>query len=148
MAVKPVPEGYHSVIPYLTVRDPGQLIDFLKQAFGAEETLRMPRGDGSIGHAEVRIGDSMIMMGGATEEWKEMPGAVYLYLEDVDGAYGRAIEAGAESIREPTDEFYGDRMGGVRDTLGNVWWISTHVEDVPEDEMARRAEEWAKRGST
>jgi PhnB protein len=144
MAVTPIPEGYHSVTPYLTVSDPGALIDFVKQAFGAEEILRMERADGSIGHAEVRIGDSVVMLGGANEQWGAMPGMVHLYLEDVDAAYQRALEAGAESVQEVADQFYGDRSGGVRDRLGNVWWIATHVEDVPEDEMARRAEEWAK----
>jgi len=143
MAVKPIPEGYHSVTPYLTVDDPGKLIDFLKQSFSAEETVRMERPDGSIGHAEVRIGDSVVMIGGASEQWNAMPGGIYLYVDDVDAACGRAIEAGAESVQEVTDQFYGDRQGGVRDPLGNVWWIATHVEDVPVDEIARRAEEWA-----
>jgi PhnB protein len=143
MAVKPIPDGYHSVTPYLTVQGVDTLLDFVKQAFAADETERVPNADGSVGHAEVRIGDSIVMMGEASGQWPAMPGSIYLYVEDCDATYHRAMEAGASSLREPRDEFYGDRMAGVRDPVGNVWWIATHMEDVSEEEMAKRAQEGA-----
>jgi PhnB protein len=143
MAVKPIPDGYHSVTPYLIVEGVESLIDFLKQAFAAEETVRMPGPDGSIGHAEVRIGGSAVMMGETGGRFPPMPAAIHLYVEDCDALYERALQAGATSIQEPADQFYGDRMAGVRDPVGNQWWIATHVEDVPPEEMGRRAEEWA-----
>jgi PhnB protein len=146
MAVKPIPDGYHSVTPYLTVPGADKLLDFLKQGFAAEERVRMQRPDGSIGHAEVRIGDSVVMIGDASEEWTATTAAIHLYVEDCDATYEQALGAGGTSLREPTNEFYGDRMSGVRDPAGNSWWIATHVEDVPEDEMARRAKEWSEQG--
>ena len=143
MAVKPIPDGYHRVTPYLAVDGASRLIDFLKEAFGAEETFRMPAGEGKIGHAEVRIGDSVVMTGDASGgDTPAMPAMIHLYVEDIDATYRRALEAGATSVREPADQFYGDRSGGVRDPAGNLWWIVTHVEDVSEEELARRAEEW------
>ena len=138
MAVKPIPEGYHTVTPYLTVADAEAQIDFLKRAFGAEETYRHGDDKGRVMHAEVRLGDSMVMIGQAREPWTPKPSNFYLYVEDVDAAYKRAVEAGGKSIREPTDQFYGDRTGGVEDTLGNSWWIGTHIEDVTPEEMERR----------
>jgi PhnB protein len=143
MAVKAIPDGYHSVTPYLTVHGAEKLLDFVKQAFDGQEMLRMPRADGSIGHAEVRIGDSMVMIGDATEQWAATPASIHLYVEDCDGTYRRALEAGGTSLREPTNEFYGDRMSGVRDPVGGVWWIATHVEDMSEEELAKGAQEWA-----
>jgi|SRR5918992_4771769 PhnB protein len=148
MVVKPIPEGYHSVTPYLIVKGAGGLLDFLKQAFGAEQRFRMDRPDGSVGHAEVTIGDSVVMLAEASEQWPVMPGSIHLYVEDCDDAYRRAIEAGATSLQEPENQFYGDRSGGVRDPFGNVWWIVTHVEDVPEEELAARAEAWAAQQPT
>ena len=143
MAVKPIPEGYHSVTPYLIVDGAGALIDFMKQAFDAEETVRMDTPDGKIGHAEFRIGDSIVMLAdSATSDWDAMPATVVVYVEDVDKTYRRALEAGGTSVRDVADQFYGDRAGGVRDPVGNHWWIHTHVEDVPPEEMARRAQEW------
>jgi PhnB protein len=143
MAVKPIPEGYHSVTPYLIVDGAGALIDFMKQAFDAEETVRMDTPDGKIGHAEFRIGDSIVMLAdSATSDWDAMPATVVVYVEDVDKTYRRALEAGGTSVRDVADQFYGDRAGGVRDSVGNHWWIHTHVEDVPPEEMARRAQEW------
>ena len=142
MAVKPIPDGYHSVTPYLIVEGADKLLDFLKEAFAADETFRMAGPDGSIGHAEVRIGDSVVMLAEAGEQWPAMPGGIHLYVDDCDATYRRALEAGATSLQEPADQFYGDRSGGVRDPVGNVWWIVTHVEDVPEDELAKRVEEW------
>lgn len=138
--VKAVPEGYHSITPYLVVQGAEKLIDFMKAAFGAQEIGRMLQPDGSIGHAEVRIGDSMIMLGEARDQWKAMPATLYLYLEDVDAAYARALAAGATSVSEPKDQFYGDRSGGVQDVCGNSWWVATRIEDLSEEELKRRHE--------
>lgn len=143
MAVQPIPEGYHAVTPYLAVDGADRLLEFVKQAFGAEETVKMPTPDGKIGHAEVKIGDSIVMLSDAStgDQGVAMPGMIHLYVEDADATYGRALAAGGTSMREPTDQFYGDRMAGVKDPVGNHWWIATHVEDVPPEEMARRAQE-------
>jgi PhnB protein len=137
--VKPIPEGYHTVTPYLVVDDAAKELEFLKNAFGAVERGRSTRPDGSVAHAEVQIGDSRIMVGGAIDQYKAMPCCIYLYLEECDAVYHRAIQAGAASITAPADQFYGDRNGAVKDFAGNQWYISTHVEDVPLDEMERRA---------
>jgi len=145
MPVKPVPEGYHTVTPYLSVPGVTKLIDFLNQAFGAQETERIPRPDGGIAHAEVRIGDSMVMMGEPMGEFRPMPATIYLYVPDVDATYQRALEAGAAAVMEPADQFYGDRSGGVKDPTGNIWWIATHIEDVPPGELLKRAEAAMKR---
>ena len=138
-AVKPVPDGYHTITPYFAVANATKLLEFLKQAFGAEETLRMAGPDGAIRHAEARIGDSMVMIGQAGAEWKPKANTVYLYVPDVDATYRRALAAGATSLREPATHFYGDRSAGVEDAQGNAWWIATHVEDVSPEEMERRA---------
>lgn len=140
MAVKPIPDGYHSVTPYLTVQGVSKLFDFVKRAFDAKQTECITRPDGTIGHAEFRIGDSMIMAGEASDQWKAMPAAIYLYVNDTDATYRRALQAGGVSVMEPADQFYGDRNGGVKDPCGNVWWIATHKEDISPDEMKRRAE--------
>ena len=142
MAVKAIPDGYHSVTPYLIVKGAEQLIDFLKEAFGAQETFRMPGPEG-IMHAEVRIGDSAVMMSDAMAEFGPMPTMIHLYVEDVDAVYKRALEAGATPVQELKDQFYGDRAGGVRDAFGNLWYIATHVEDVPFEELERRQREMA-----
>jgi PhnB protein len=138
-SVKPIPDGYHTVTPYLIVNGVPRLLDFLQQAFGATELTRAPRPDGSIMHAEVAIGDSRVMMGEPPPSSPSMPGCVHLYVVDTDALYHLALQAGATSLREPTDQFYGDRMAGVQDPLGNHWWIATHTEDVPPAELARRA---------
>ena len=140
MAVKPIPDGYHSVTPYLTVPGAAKLLDFLKQAFEAQELHRMPRPDGTIMHAEVRIGDSLVMMGEPMGSAQPLFGSLYLYVHDVDAVYKRALQAGATSTSEPADQFYGDRSAGVKDPVGNQWWIATHQEDVPPEEMTKRAE--------
>ena len=137
--VKPIPDGFHSITPYLAVPGVAKLIDFLKQAFDAKETERMMRPDGTVHHAEVLIGNSKVMMGEPVAPRQPMPAMLYLYLADVDAAYRRAIEAGAISLAEPADQFYGDRHGGVQDPSGNQWWIATHFEDVAPEEMQRRA---------
>ena len=144
MATKPVPDGYHTVTPYLVVDGGQKLIDFLKQAFGAKETFSMKGQGETIAHAEVQIGDSIIMISDAASEWKSRSSMLYLYVEDVDAVYKRALEAGATSVREPANQFYGDRSGGVTDPVGNYWGIATHVEDVPPDELAKRADAYKK----
>jgi uncharacterized glyoxalase superfamily protein PhnB len=131
MAVKPIPDGYHTVTPYLIVPDVPKLIDFLVRALGAREIHRMTRPDGTVNHAEVRLGNSMVMMGHASDQYPPMPAMFYLYVEDVDALYRQAVAAGGVSLREPTDQDYGDRSGGVSDPFGNQWWIGTHIRDVP-----------------
>jgi PhnB protein len=140
MAVKAIPDGYHSVTPYLVVPEVATLLDFLTQAFEAQELHRMPRPDGTIMHAEVRIGDSRVMLGEPMGDAPPMLGALYLYVNDVDAVYTRALHAGATSTSAPADPFYGDRSAGLKDPIGNQWWIATHQEDVPPEEIAKRAE--------
>ncbi len=144
MAVRPIPEGHHTVTPYLVVRNVPEFIGFLEQAFGAEEVGRFAGQDGRVMHAEVRIGDSFVMMGEPTEDIKEIPAMIHLYVPDVDATYASALRAGATSLRDVTTQFYGDRAGGVQDRFGNQWWISTHVEDVSGEEMERRFAEMQK----
>lgn len=119
------PDGFHSVTPYLIVASIPPFIPFLERAFGAEELDRDTLPDGSVLHAKVRIGDSMVMMGQARGEYAPMPSMLYLYVADVDATYARALEAGGKSLREPVDEPYGDRVAGVKDPMGNEWWIAT-----------------------
>jgi uncharacterized glyoxalase superfamily protein PhnB len=147
MPPKPVPDNFHTVTPYLVVADVARLVDFLKQAFDAVETERMAGPDGAVMHATVRIGDSMVMMGRAGEGFPPMPTMLYLYGPDADASYRRALKAGATSVREVRDEFYGDRSGGVKDFAGNQWWVATHKEDVSPEEMKRRMQERAKQGA-
>lgn len=148
MAVKPIPEGYHTVTPYLIVTGVGRVIDFAKQVFRAEVTERMEAPDGSILHAEIRIGDSRIMMGEAGGPWTPMPACLHLYVtDDVDALYQQALKAGAVSMKEPADQFYGDRSATVKDACGNLWSMNNHKEDVPPDEMQRRAAEYHKKTS-
>jgi len=147
MAVKAIPDGYHSVQPYLVVKGADKLVEFMKQAFGATENHKIMGPDGKVGHAEMQVGDSRIMLGEAHKEWKPMPTGIYLYVKDTDAVFKKAIEAGGESVMPVADQFYGDRHGGVRDPAGNLWWIATHIEDVPANELARRAEEWMKKNA-
>jgi PhnB protein len=149
MPVQPVPEGYHTATPYLTVDDATAAIDFYQRAFGAKERSRMAAPDGKIAHAELEIGDSVVMLSDPfpqfqTKSPKELGGTsvgVFLYVDDVDATYKQAIDAGAASTTEPADQFWGDRFGSVTDPFGHSWQIATHVEDVPPEEMAKRAEE-------
>jgi len=138
-SVNPIPEGFHSVTPYLTVPGLAKTIEFLKQAFGAE-VKEINESGGMIRHAEVKIGDSPIMMGEPDPKgpYAPRPCNLYLYVPDVDAVYARAIAAGGKSLREPKDEFYGDRGAGVEDPSGNYWWIGTHIEDVSPEELKRR----------
>jgi uncharacterized glyoxalase superfamily protein PhnB len=137
----PIPEGHHTVTPFLRVIDAAKLIEFLKPAFGATVTFRMDGPDGSVMHAEVKIGDSMVMIGQSPEP---LPSMIHLYVPDTDAVYKSAMAAGAKSIREPADQFYGDRSAGVRDFCGNEWWMATHIEDVSQEEMQRRMAAMAK----
>jgi PhnB protein len=146
MPVKPIPEGFHSVTPELNVQGIPKLIDFMKKAFGAEELVRMPGPGGAIMHAEVKIGDSIVMMSEAVRE-APMPGSIFLYVSDVDAVYKRALEAGATSVMEPANMFWGDRFSRVKDSCGNFWGIATHKEDVPPAEMPKRMEAFMKQQS-
>ena len=147
MAVQPVPDGYHTVSPYLAVEDAATAIDYYKKAFGATERVRMETPDGKIGHAELEIGDSIVMLAdpfpqASTKPPHELGGTsagVFLYVEDVDAVVKRAVEAGASVTMEVADQFWGDRFGTVTDPFGHVWSVATHVEDVPPAEMAERA---------
>jgi uncharacterized glyoxalase superfamily protein PhnB len=141
MAVKPIPDGYHTVTPYLTVGDPGAVIEFLKKAFDAQETFAMRDHNGKIQHAEVKVGNSMLMLGAAHDQWKSRPGNFYVYVEDCDAGYHKALAAGGKSLSEPQTQFYGDRHGGVTDAQGNNWWVATHVEDVSSADLELRAKE-------
>ncbi len=136
--VKSIPDGHHTVTPYIVVAGVAKLIDFVKSAFGATEVMRHQRPDGSVMHAEIRIGDSVVMIGEAPESIKQFPAMLHLYLDDVDGTYKRALQAGATSLREPADQIYGDRTAGVQDAFGNQWWLAKHIEDVSAEDMERR----------
>jgi len=140
MPVQNPPAGYHSVSPYLTVVGAANLIEFLQAVFDATVVERMTRPDGSVGHCEVRIGDSIVMMAEPPDPSKARPSNLYVYVADVDATYRRALLHGARSEREPADQFYGDRSGGFVDASGNTWWIATHVEDLSPEEMQRRAQ--------
>jgi PhnB protein len=145
--VKPIPDGYHTVTPYLTIKNAAAALDFYKQAFGAEECFRMTDPQGKVGHAEIRIGDSSIML---CDEFPEMGGTspdtlggspvmIHLYVEQVDALVDRAVKAGGRLERPVADQFYGDRAGMVVDPFGHKWWIATHVEEVAPDEIKKRA---------
>jgi Uncharacterized protein conserved in bacteria len=145
MAVNPIPEGYRTITPYLINEGPAKILEFLEKAFGAKVTFKMEDDKGDIRHAEVKVGDSMVMVGGAGSQWPAMPCSIYVYVPDVDATYKTAMEAGAVSLNEPVTQFYGDRVAGVKDPGGNMWWIGTHVEDVSPEEMGRRAAAAPKR---
>ena len=145
--VKAIPDGYHSVTPYIIVDGAARAIEFYKQAFGATEVFRMDGTDGRVGHAEIKVGDSHIML---ADEHPEMgarspqslggsPVSLMLYVEDVDATVGRAVEAGAKLKRPVADQFYGDRTGGIEDPFGHAWYVATHIEDVPHEELQKRA---------
>jgi PhnB protein len=147
-AVKAIPEGYRTVTPYLTVKNASKAIDYYKNVFGAKERLRMNAPDGRVGHAELEIGDSVIML---SDEYPDMGGrspetlggtpvAIMLYVPKVDDVFNRAVQAGGKSVRPVENQFYGDRSGTLEDPFGHKWHISTHVEDVAPDELQRRAD--------
>lgn len=145
--VKPIPDGYHSLTPYLIIKGASEAIEFYQKAFGATELFRMAQPDGRIGHAEIKIGDSAIML---ADEFPEMghksptslggsPISLLLYVEDVDAVYAQAISSGAKQDRPVEDKFYGDRGGSLIDPFGHIWHIATHVEDLSPEEMQQRA---------
>jgi PhnB protein len=149
--VNPIPDGYPRVSPYLSIDGASAAIDFYSKVFGATERVRMPDPDGRIGHAELQLGDSVIML---ADEYPEMgirgpkavggtPVTVSVYVEDVDGVFDRAVELGAKALRQVEDQFYGDRSGQFEDPFGHRWSVASHIEDVPPDEMAKRAAEAA-----
>jgi PhnB protein len=143
-SVRAVPEGYHTVTPYLVVDNAQGLIEFIKNAFDGKQNFIAKRDDGGIMHAAVSIGDSTLMISDTMEGMEAQTSMLYLYLEDVDAVFRRAVQAKATSVREPATEFYGDRAGAVKDQWGNMWWIATHVEDVEEQELKRRSEQFMK----
>jgi len=143
--VKPVPKGYHTITPYLLIKNVAKLIGFLKRAFDAKVVDRMEGPNGAVMHASVKIGDSMIMMGEAHGKWKPMPTMIYLYVKDADATYKRALRGGAVSVMKPADQFWGDRHGGVKDFAGNQWWMSTHIEDLSPAEVKKRGQEMMKK---
>jgi len=147
--VKAIPEGYHSVTPYLIVDGAAAALEFYRKAFGAQEVVRMEGPPGKISHAEIRIGDSMVML---ADEFPEMaargprsyggsPVLIHLYVEDVDAVAQAAVAAGAKLVRPVQDQFYGDRSGGLEDPFGHVWYVATHKEDLSPEEIRRRAEQ-------
>jgi PhnB protein len=153
MAVKPIPDGYHSVTPYLIMRDAARAIDFYKRALGAVELFRFDAPGDKIGHAEIRIGDSVIML---ADEYPDMgyrgPQSIggsavslMIYVDDADTQFKRAVEAGAKVKQELKDQFYGDRSGTIEDPFGHVWTIATHKEDLSSEEVMRRAEEYSRK---
>jgi PhnB protein len=148
MATKAIPEGYNTATPYLIIKGAAEAIEFYKRAFGATEMLRMADPQGRIGHAEIRIGDSVIMLADehpatgyrSPQSLGGSSVSILLYIEDVDGVFERALKAGAKAQRPVVDQFYGDRSGTLEDPFGHVWTVATHVEDVEPEEMRRRAE--------
>jgi PhnB protein len=150
MSVKPIPDGYHTAQPYLAMDDANKAIEWYKQAFGATERLRMDGPGGTVGHAELEIGDSVVMMSdpfpqASTKAPRELGGttaSVMLYVEDVDAFVKQAVDAGATMTMEVGDQFWGDRMGSFTDPFGHSWSIATHVEDVSPEEMEKRAAEF------
>lgn len=147
MAVKPIPDGYRGATPYLCVKGAAQAIEFYQHAFGAVELMRIANTTGGVGHAEIKIGDAIVML---SDEAPEMnvrspvsiggsPVAIMLYFEDVDAVAKQAVAAGAKLLRAVEDQFYGDRGGKLQDPFGHIWWIATHIEDVAPEEMRKRA---------
>jgi PhnB protein len=152
MAVRAVPDGYYTVTPYLVVQGAARALEFYKQAFGATELMRIQGPDGRVGHAEIRVGNSVIML---SDENAAMgargprtlggsPISILLYMENVDDRVAKALAAGAKLVRPVQDQFYGDRSGIIEDPFGHVWTIATHIEDIAPDEMERRAAEFMK----
>lgn len=154
MPVKPIPDGYSSVTPYLIVDDAARALDFYRDALGAVELYRIPMA-GKIGHAEIRIGNAILML---SDEWPEMQAlgpnkrggttaSFMIYIDDADAAYRRAVDAGAREDRPPADQPWGDRMGTVIDPFGHKWTLATHIEDVDPEELKRRMAQWSEGGA-
>ncbi len=146
--VKAIPAGYHTVTPHLTIKNGAKALEFYKKAFGATEVYRLMMPDGRLGHAEIRLGDSMIMLGDEFPEYGGKapdtlggsPVNIYLYVEDVDAFFKRALAAGAKERKPVMDQFYGDRSGQLEDPFGHLWWVATHKEDVAPEEIQKRAQ--------
>ena len=144
MALKPIPDGYHSVTPYLIIKGAAQAIEFYKKAFGATELMRFPGPNNTIAHAEIKIGDSPVMLADEGMEFKSpqsvggSPVGLMIYVPDVDIVFKQAVSAGAKSTRAVQDQFYGDRSGNLTDPFGHTWTVATHKEDVSSEEMQRR----------
>lgn len=134
MAVKPIPDGYHTLTPYAVVDGAAEFLEFLKAAFNADIKFSMPMGD-KVGHAELSIGNSMMMVADPNSEWPVRPAQLCLYVEDCDSAYKQAVKAGAITLSEPEDQFYGDRAARLTDKWGNNWFIHTHIKDVSMEDM-------------
>jgi len=132
------PEGYQSVIPYLHVNGAARMITFMKEVFDAKEIAVYPRPDGTIGHAALRIGDSVVELADGGQDWPAMPCALQVYVPDTDAVYHRALKAGASSLQEPADQFYGDRVASIKDICGNNWYIATQIEVVSKAEIDKR----------
>ncbi len=152
MPVKPIPDGYHSVTPYLSIKGAGKAIEFYKQAFNATEVFRLVAPDGDIGHAEIMIGNSIIMLADECEKGEfrsptSLRGSsvgLYIYVEDVDALFAQAMNAGAKIVKPVEDQFYGDRNGTLEDPFGHTWFLGTHIEDLTPEEINTRAEEQFK----
>lgn len=138
MTVKAIPEGYTTITPWIIGADTACLMDYLTQAFGAEELSRLADENGVIGHAEMRIGDAVVMMFDSRPDWPPTPAFLRLYVDDAEAVHRQAVEAGGTSVTEVTHLFFGDKVGRVRDPFGNLYWIQTRIEDVSEDEMVER----------
>ena len=153
--VKAIPEGYHTATPYLICDDAAQAIEFYKKVFGATEIMRMPMPGGKLGHAEIRIGDSVIMLADenpehgvyAPQHYGGTPVSVLLYVEKVDSVFNQAVSAGAKAVRPPQDMFYGDRTSTITDPFGHSWYIHTHVKDVTPEEMRKAMQQMASQGA-
>lgn len=150
--VKPIPEGYHSITPYLAIKDAARAIDFYQRAFGAKEIMRMNTPQGKVSHAEIKIGDSIIMLSEeslmsdirAPQSQDASPVSLFLYVEDVDSTFKKALSAGAKERQPLANQFWGDRYGRLTDPFGHSWSLATHIEDVAPEEMSKRAQEAAK----
>lgn len=155
MTIKPIPDGYHSITPYLSIKDAAKAIDFYKRAFGATELFRLVAPSGEIGHAEIKIGDSQIMLADPCEEGtfrnpQTLGGTsvgLHVYVQDVDTLFARAVDAGAKTVRPVQDQFYGDRTGTLEDPFGHVWFLATHKEELTPEEINKRAEALYKQGN-
>ena len=145
MSAKPIRDGFHTITPYLFVENAAGLVKFLTAAFGGEVIAKMERPDGSMAHVEMRIGDSMLMLGEPTPKFPAMPSSIYLSVTDCDAVYARAVAAGGTSVSPVMTMPSGERYGGIKDPAGNLWWVATHVEDVPPEEQARRWGEFFKK---
>ncbi|EGW21043.1 MULTISPECIES: VOC family protein [Methylobacter] len=156
MTVKPIPDGYHSITPYLMIKGASEAIEFYKRAFGATEIFRLSHPNGQIGHAEIKIGDSSVMLAdpceqGAFRTPQSLGGssvALHVYVKDVDAQFAQAVSAGAKAVKPVFDQFYGDRTGTLQDPFGHIWFLATHKEDIAPEEISRRAEALFQQSST